>query len=155
MDQFNYKGRGRERGQYILDGHRPVPCDDLLEWGKFFESADRIVKSDMVKGVHVSTVFLGLDHSFGYGPPILFETMIFGGPMDMYQERYRSWEGAVCGHDKALKKCIRVMNRQGRRKMAMATTKLWTYVDAEGAFAGKVSPKSQAHRLNPIDSSRF
>jgi hypothetical protein len=33
----------------------------------------------------VSTVFLGTNHSFGFEPPLLFETMIFGGRFDDYQ----------------------------------------------------------------------
>lgn len=52
-------------------------------------------------GVRVSTVFLGLDHSFGAGPPVLWETMIFGGDHDEYQERYTSYEDAVEGHARA------------------------------------------------------
>ena len=50
----------------------------------------------------VSTVFLGLDHSFGGGTPILFETMIFGGEYDDYQERYHTLEEAQVGHEKAI-----------------------------------------------------
>jgi hypothetical protein len=53
--------------------------------------------------VYVSTVFLGLDHSFGEGPPQLFETMIFGGEHDEYQERYSTWDEAEAGHKKACK----------------------------------------------------
>lgn len=45
----------------------------------------------------VSTVFLGLDHNL-YGPPHLFETMIFGGEHDGYQERYSTWAEAETGH---------------------------------------------------------
>ena len=36
------------------------------------------------------------------GPPLLFETMIFGGPHDGYQERYTFWDEAEAGHAKAL-----------------------------------------------------
>lgn len=126
-NQFNYPGRGRDRGQYILEGHRPVPCDDLVKWGQWIEDASRsgekIVKSDMVKGVHISTIFLGLDYSFGYGPPLLFETMIFRGPMDMYQRRYYSWEGALHGHNQALKACIKALNHAGRKRMLRACSK--------------------------------
>lgn len=42
--------------------------------------------------IYVSTVFLGLDHSFGsFGEckPVLFETMIFGGEHDQYQEGHK------------------------------------------------------------------
>ena len=50
----------------------------------------------------VSTVFLGIDHSFGEGPPILWETMIFDGPHDQFQERYTSKEEAIAGHERAM-----------------------------------------------------
>lgn len=83
---------------YILDGKNPVPCDDINEWGKLFESKERIVKQDDFDGVRVSTVFLGIDHSFMGGPPLLFETMIFGGEHDQYCERYTTWEQAEAGH---------------------------------------------------------
>jgi hypothetical protein len=29
--------------KYILDGHTPVPCDDLLTWAQSLEKADRQV----------------------------------------------------------------------------------------------------------------
>ena len=91
--------------KYILDGHEPVLCADLHKWGRWFETADRHVARDKVGDVKVSTVFLGLDHRFGdKGPPLLFETMIFGGPHDGYQERYATWAEAERGHAVAVKK---------------------------------------------------
>lgn len=90
---------GEGRGAYTLDGHVPVECNDLLTWAKWFESADIHVANEERDGVRVSTVFLGLDHRFGgNGPPILFETMIFGGPHDQDCERYATWEAAEAGH---------------------------------------------------------
>jgi hypothetical protein len=54
---------------------------------------------DGVGDAHVSTVFLGIDHNFtGEGPPVLYETTVFGGPEDDYQERYTSRELAEAGH---------------------------------------------------------
>ena len=53
-------------------------------------------------GVTISTVFLGLDHAWGDGPPLLFETMIFGGSHDQYQERYSSKKEALAGHKQAV-----------------------------------------------------
>lgn len=50
--------------------------------------------------VRVSTVFLGLDHSYWDGPPILFETMVFGGALDQEQERYATEEEALAGHER-------------------------------------------------------
>lgn len=35
----------------------------------------------------ISTVFLGLDHSFGSSSPVLWETMVFGGELDQEQDR--------------------------------------------------------------------
>ena len=50
----------------------------------------------------VSTVFLGLDHNWNGGPPILFETMVFGGPHNEYQERYATWDQAEKDHDRVV-----------------------------------------------------
>ncbi len=91
--------------KYILDGHTPVVEPDLLTWGRWFNDGERrrVADSEPVKGVRVSTVFLGLDHSFGSeGPPLLFETMIFGGEHNDYQDRYATWDEAVAGHAKAV-----------------------------------------------------
>lgn len=87
--------------KFILDGHNAVPTD-LMTWARWFETAERHVAQDYIGEARVSTVFLGLDHSFGSGPPLLFETMIFGGPHNDYQERYSTWEEAEAGHAKAL-----------------------------------------------------
>lgn len=90
-------------GRYILDSQgMPVAEDDLLVWANWLETTDRQVAMDKLGDVEVSTVFLGLDHSFGGAAPILFETMIFGGPHDQYQDRYSTREEALAGHQKAL-----------------------------------------------------
>ncbi len=94
--------------KYILDENgNPVPCDDLLTWGEQFEkNPGRVLAQDRIKvgekDILVSTVFLGLDHNFGEGEPILWETMIFGGEHDQYQERYETRAGASIGHQRAL-----------------------------------------------------
>jgi hypothetical protein len=86
--------------KYILDGQIPIPVGDLVEWAQWFEKADRHVAQDVIEGIRISTVFLGLDHSFGRTPyPILFETMVFGGKFDQECERYATWEQAVVGHN--------------------------------------------------------
>lgn len=90
----------------ILLGHKVVEIEDLWEWAKQVEdSATRRVKQDEVDGFRVSTVFLGLDHSFMGSTPHWFETMIFGDngtAFDDYQERYPTWEEAVIGHERAV-----------------------------------------------------
>lgn len=48
----------------------------------------------------VSTVWLGLDHNWGDGPPHIFETMVFaeGSSMDSACERYSTLAEAELGH---------------------------------------------------------
>jgi len=89
---------------YILEGKQPKKVDDILEWAKSFETQSRIVEQTNIGDIKVSTVFLGIDHSFNRGKPILFETMIFGGDEDGYQERYSTWDEAVDGHKFACEK---------------------------------------------------
>lgn len=89
--------------KYILEGKKPVPVSDLLVWGHWFESADRIVAKTTVGKLKVSTVFLGLDHNWGEGPPALFETMIFGIDDDEYQTRCSTWEEAEAQHAEAVR----------------------------------------------------
>jgi hypothetical protein len=90
-------------GRYILnDNGRPIPCEDLFAWAEWMEKSHekRVVERTQIdEHVRVSTVFLGLDHNFfSGGNPILFESMIFGGPHDQHQERYRTREEAQRGH---------------------------------------------------------
>ena len=93
----------RQLGRYILEGHRPVSCEDVFTWARWLDSADRHVALTVIGPLRVSTVFLGVDHSFGQGgAPLLFETMIFDGGKDSYQERYSTWEEAERGHRAAV-----------------------------------------------------
>ncbi|MEK7705091.1 MAG: hypothetical protein AAB426_09045 [Myxococcota bacterium] len=87
-------------GRYILVDGEPKPCPDLMEWVRWFAANDRkVARTDIADGVHVSTVFLCVDHSFGdVGPPLLFETMVFGGALDEHCERYATMAEAVAGH---------------------------------------------------------
>lgn len=57
-------------------------CTDMKEWASRMEKPgyrdSRIVAQTVAGGKRVvSTVFLGLDHNWGGGKPLLFETMIF------------------------------------------------------------------------------
>ncbi len=76
---------------YRLEGKDPVATDTPGHLGE-------PVGKTTIGAVDVSTVFLGLDHGYGDGPPVLFETMVFGGPLDGEQVRYKTWEQAEAGH---------------------------------------------------------
>lgn len=89
--------------RYILKDKEPVECHSLIEWAEWLENNDnRRVAQTSVNGAGVSTVFLGLNHNFGDGLPLLFETMIFGGKHDQYQDRCYSWGEAEAMHQKAV-----------------------------------------------------
>ena len=86
--------------KYILDDNgNPVRCDDLIQWAAWYEKADRRVAKTKVGDVEVSTVFLALNHCWGGGEPLLFETMIFGGEHDEFCDRYTTREAAIVGHE--------------------------------------------------------
>lgn len=91
---------------YILDGKTPVKCG-LMEWAKWFGNNDRKVNHTVIGKITISTVFLGIDHSFGFEGewlPILFQTMVFEGKMDGAIARYSSWEQAEEGHDRMVER---------------------------------------------------
>lgn len=105
--------------KFILEGHTTVRCDDLLAWAVWFETADRRVALTEHELFRVSTVFLGLDHQFGRGPPLLFETMAFmktGDPTakdvlnradeSVECRRYANWEDAELGHKAVVRRML-------------------------------------------------
>lgn len=107
---------------YVLKDGVPVPEPDTKAAAEFFaNSKARIVQHDSFPdprgegedSILVSTVFLSLDHNHSlFGPPVLWETMIFweGGPLDEYQERYTSKAAARAGHERALERVRAALN---------------------------------------------
>lgn len=88
---------------YILDPNGvPIPCLDFHAWSKWLGTANRVVQQDDVNGYFVSTVFLGLDHNYFGGDPLLFETMV-QTPTGAWtaQHRYHTKTDALAGHLRA------------------------------------------------------
>lgn len=79
--------------------------DEIIE--KFKNPEYKIVKQENIGGKFLSTVWLGLDHSFGQSDRILiFETMVFpskGNWFDELFERYTTEEEALAGHERIKK----------------------------------------------------
>ena len=91
-------------GRYILDADTyPVPEPDLLTWARWLErSENRITaRTEIARDVVVSTVFLGLA-SNDEGEPLLWETMIIGGPHAGRQRRDASKADALIAHELAV-----------------------------------------------------
>jgi hypothetical protein len=118
---------------YKLVGREVVPCS-LMEWAEWFETAERHVALTPLDEYTVSTVFLGLDHRWsGDGPPIVFETMIYGPKQEIsllgrkrevpefldYQERYCTYEQALEGHEAACAQ-VREWNKESEGLTARA-----------------------------------
>jgi len=83
---------GAVRGPMSVEAY----CEELRAGSR--EERNRI-GDDTVGDARVSTVFLNLDHSHHLGgPPILFETMIFGGHWDHWQWRYSGEKEARSSH---------------------------------------------------------
>lgn len=92
---------------YILDPQHNVIQTDMKTCAIWLEDfSNRYVGWDQLNGLDISTVFLGLDHSFDNGPPLIFETMIFkhGEPNDLYCERCSTWVEAKAQHTIAIAK---------------------------------------------------
>lgn len=84
-----------------MDGTPYLGENATLEWANDFENTkDRIIAQETLPdGKFISTVWLGLDHQFGIGKPLIFETMVFGENREELDiERYSTLEEAKDGH---------------------------------------------------------
>lgn len=100
---------------YNIDGE-PITLDEWVNLFEMFEEYRIVAQDEVGAGIKVSTVWMGLDHSWGFGLPLIFETMVFtlldepyvmpGG--DEYwwegveQYRYSTLAEAEAGHAKIL-----------------------------------------------------
>ena len=93
--------------RYVLDDNNIAHEEpDLMKWATWFEAADRRVDVTQVGEHQVSTVFLGLNHQYGNGPPLLFETRVIKGDSgeDLDMMRYTTHAQALAGHDQMVAK---------------------------------------------------
>ena len=102
---------------YVLDDNN-VPiledADKFVKW--IIEPKNRRIAETKVGAKIVSTVFLGIDHGFDGGPPVLFETIVFGGEGSSYMQRYCTYEGALEGHDETVNLVKAVDKRNKNRE---------------------------------------
>ncbi|MCK9459533.1 MAG: hypothetical protein M0R80_07835 [Proteobacteria bacterium] len=86
---------------YVLENGKIRPAKDILEAGAFMEDIEhrRVDLTEIDEECNVSTVFLCLDHNHsGVGLPILFETLIRGGPHDGKVWRFSAYGQAKKAH---------------------------------------------------------
>jgi len=72
----------------------------LSEFCDLFENNEyRNVAKDKFGKFCVSTIWLGIDHQFCEGPPVIFETLVFDDSGDvLYKERHSTEEEAKHRH---------------------------------------------------------
>lgn len=66
----------------------------------------RVALTTLRDGTTVSTVWLGLDHQYGVGPPLIFETMVFlpDSYSELDMERYSTEAEALQGHRRMVRR---------------------------------------------------
>ncbi|MDX9668723.1 hypothetical protein [Pseudomonas sp. P8_250] len=83
------------------DGRTPAATEDVASWTEWMkdEKARRVALDvDYVNRVAVSTIFLGISTDMFSDTPALFQTLVFGGPKEGHQMRYKTWDEAEKGH---------------------------------------------------------
>jgi hypothetical protein len=120
---------------YELIGQTAVRIEgDIIECAMRFEAMDRRVAETKVLGMCcVSTIFLGLDHSWHGGPPVLFETMAFWrGEHGYEQTRSSTWleaqkqHAAMCAEVARPGAVIAYIRRSLRDRWDRAKSDLWS-----------------------------
>ena len=91
---------------YVLDGSgQPVKERNFKKAMKWHSQPENYViwRNEIAEGIRVLTEFLMIDHRFvGEGPPLLWETMTWGGVHGGTCERYESREEAEEAHARAV-----------------------------------------------------
>jgi len=81
---------------------------EMMKWAELFEDRDyKMVKQTKLKNKKlVSTIWLGLNHEFGKGEPLIFETMVFSKKEEFNEldcQRYSTLKEAEKGHEEMCK----------------------------------------------------
>ena len=114
--------------RYFDRASRPI---QLLEWAHLMEDAayKRVADTTIEHGSHeywISTVWLGLNHRYGPGAPLIFETMVFPrliqplrglatllgerpSFVDEDAERYSTEADALAGHERMVTKWQKIL----------------------------------------------
>lgn len=94
------------RGMYFRrDG---TPYKDVIEWALDYEKDEmkHVDKTTLWWGGLVSTVWLGLNHNYYGGKPLIFETMVFkrNSLNELDMERYSTEAEAKAGHARMVRR---------------------------------------------------
>lgn len=100
---------------FILEGQVVKPVYRVEDWALWMSTNPntRIAKTEG-DGYIVSTVFIGLDHNYGGGPPEIFETMVFkqGEATNLDCERCGTYKQALKNHEYYVKQYIGLQEKK-------------------------------------------
>lgn len=118
---------------YILNSDRvAIPVDDVETWNVWlnahWDTDRRVAMNIIAPDISVSTIFLAIDHSFGFSKlPILFETAVWDtrkhatklpdGTLRLNaslsdQIRYATYDEALAGHNAICEKLRNIIASQ-------------------------------------------
>jgi hypothetical protein len=95
---------GRTNYLWAIDAeHNIRRVDSMEEWCRYYSAngdKNRIVAQTEEGEILISTIFTGLNRNWlrPDEPPVLFETMVFGGEFSEVTVRYSTYEEALQGH---------------------------------------------------------
>lgn len=146
-------GGGRPLQYILIDRQTMIPADTMT-WAFWMErerpkpvgeSLWRVAHTNLVGGIYVSTVFLGLDHSWSEsGPPIVFETMAFLPITRAYQDKW-----ARLGKGKKLTRIIR-RGQRGLNEVIQLRYGTWAQAEAGHAEAVRVTRRYRLELLAAV-----
>jgi hypothetical protein len=83
----------------------PLPVSTFEEWARWCERTDRgVARTVVTSEVVVLTTFNGVDEVES-GPPLLFDTRVFGGLLDGEDVQYPTRAEALAGHARLVEWC--------------------------------------------------
>lgn len=81
----------------------PMDFEQWVGWTERRDMDYKRVAETTVGNTWISTVWIGLNYDWSRkGPPLIFETMIFGGPMNEETWRWSTEAEALAGHEEVV-----------------------------------------------------
>lgn len=95
---------------------------NFTHWSDLYNDFGYVSVAETFRGnTRISTMWLGLDHSFGFGPPRIFETAVFGADGSLYVPgRYCTERDAIKGHRIAVRWITRTAPFSNPRPLSLA-----------------------------------
>lgn len=105
-----------DRPMYFNRYGEPMTLD---EWGRSYGHHERkVLRQTHVYGYMISTVWLGMDHNYFGGIPLIFETMVFAPErtafLDLECRRYSTLTEAHLGHDEVVSMLLHLIGAEMR-----------------------------------------